>query len=141
MREFLLFLAFDSVVVLLSFRRSINLGGLFSREYVTGPIVGSGGSISVSVVNTTTTETLADIVLLPGQVPGDGYPVPAQGVFTLTFDLGSGKAPPFQGWVSIHTQSDRVVPTVTVATDTGDTQVYLPGDLLVFDVPTGARLW
>lgn len=120
------------------------MGGLFSHEYVTGPIVGSHVSIFVSLVNTSANDTLAGIFVMPTTVTADGFTVPAQSILSLPVlnpsGFQGGSAPPFQGWLSIQLQSDRVVPTVTITSEAG-TQVYLPGDLAVFDLATGARLW
>ena len=115
------------------------MGGLFSHEYVTGPFNGTGITVTVALANTSATDTVAGITTQPGQNPGDGVTVPALTILTFTLDLSGGKAP-IQGWVSILTQTDRVVPTVTITSDEGS-QTYLPGDLLVFDLVSGARLW
>jgi hypothetical protein len=121
-------------------KENIVMGGLFIHEFVTGPVSSTGVSMVVSLANTTPNDTLAAVLAMPNAV-GDGeLAVPAQSVVTVELDLGPGKGPPFQGWLSIQIQSDLVVPTATIVSDAG-TQVYLPGDFVVFDIPTGTRLW
>ena len=119
------------------------MGGLFNRELVTGPVNSTGVSMVVSLANTNPYDGLAAVLAKPNDVGYRELAVPAHSVVTVELDLGSGKGPPFQGWLSIQTQSDRVVPTATIFSEAG-TQVYLPGDFVVFDTATTApdvRLW
>ena len=119
------------------------MGGLFNRELVTGPVNSTGVSMVVSLANTNPYDGLAAVLAKPNDVGYRELAVLAHSVVTVELDLGSGKGPPFQGWLSIQTQSDRVVPTATIFSEAG-TQVYLPGDFVVFDTATTApdvRLW
>jgi len=121
-------------------KENIAMGGLFNREFVTGPVNSTGVSMVVSLANTTSIDWLAAVLAKPNDVGYGELAVPAKSVVTVELDLGSGKGPPFKGWLSIQTQSDHVVPTATIFSD-ASTQVYLPGDFVVFGAPTDERLW
>jgi len=121
-------------------KEDIAMGGLFNRELVTGPVNSTGVSMVVSLANTNPYDGLAAVLAKPNDVGYRELAVPAHSVVTVELHLGSGKGPPFQGWLSIQTQSDHVVPTATIFSD-ASTQVYLPGDFVVFGAPTDERLW
>lgn len=116
------------------------MGGLFNREYVTGLFIGNDVTIAVTLVNPGPTDTTVAVTTGPGQYTGDGVNLPPLTTQAFPLQLTGGKGDPALGWVRILTQTDRVIPTVTITSD-GSSQTYLPGDLMVFDLISGARLW